>query len=381
MATALLVDQLEIGRGASVAGIEAELRSKLMESRRFSPEAVLRVVQDPGSNFFADIWTAVAVGTAARAAPYLELALWGVGFASTQASPFWASPGGFAAMEMAHRAYGDSDRRSIDLGELRRRIAQEWKGVGDVARERSRTIVEFDHDYPLAKIIAPTLGTPSTMRTIRRRLIDRAVLEFKQKLDLGALRRKMIPQAEGAAGAVGAFIFELYDNADQYGRPQLLDRGVRMLRMRKHVANNREELLARAAGIPGLEQYILSVCNGIGTVALIEASVSDFGAGILDGFLATPAGQPFRRTDRRSLVDRLLHERFGSRPADPASGRGISNALEALSSMGGYASMRSAEFFAWASCASSLPKPRMSIEQRPVPIVGTHWQMLWPMAL
>jgi hypothetical protein len=376
--------RLDVGRGTTVELIERELEEQLPQSRHAAAGDInLRIVQDPGSSLFADIWSAIAIGSAARAAHHLEVALWGLEFDGAQISPFWTSPGGFAAMQMASHVCAEADGRPIDIESLRRGIFREGEGIGDYQLERSRTIVEFDHDYGLAPVIAPPPGlSPSAFRATRRRLIDWAVLQFRRKLDLGALHKGITTQAEGVAGAVGAFIFELYDNADQYGRPPVYDRGFRMLRMRKHVGNNREELLTRAGTLPGVQDYLARVFPaGVGTVALIEASISDFGPGIVDGFLASPAGSAYKRSDRGDLLDRLIHERFGSRPADPASGRGLSNALEALSSMGGYASLRTGEFFAWASCAASEPQPRMAIERGRVPIAGTHWQLLWPMAL
>lgn len=380
MATAFTVSRLDIGNDASIDSIERELEAKL---NKVSPGgASLRIVQDVGSSFFADLWASLLIGTAARSSGQLDVVLWGLDFDAVQTSVFWSSPAGFATMQMADRVYGEIDQRPVNMELFRRRLTQVGGGIGDFLLERSRTIVEFDHDSSVAPILAPPPGLPGGGRSVRRTLIDRAVLEFRRKLELGALRRRATVQAEGVAGAVGAFIFELFDNADLYGRPLLYEYGVRMLRMRKHVANNRDELLTRAGDVPGLGDYLSRVfVSRSGAVALIEASISDFGPGIVDGFLASPAGYPYKKTERDRLFDKLLHDRFGSRPADPASGLGISNALEALSSMSGYASVRTGEFFARVSCASSDPEPRMIIERRNVSISGTHWQLLWPMAL
>lgn len=379
MAT-LVLPELKIGRGSNVALIEKEL-SDFREPLGNSGQASLRIVQEAGSSLFADLWIAIAVGTACRLFPQANLILRGLRADGLQQSPFWSSPAGFVGAQMAARISGEQDRIPVDLSQVLRQIATEGDGIGDYRLARSRTIVELDPDLPMAPVVAPPPGPPSYMRASRRRLIDRAILDFRLKLELGALKKKMIPQAEGLAGAVGGFLFELFDNAYQYGRPTAPKKSVRMLRMRKHIANSRKELIDRAIGLPSTQDYLVAALPATGTVALVEASVSDFGSGIVDAFLDSPVGKAYRETERSDLLDQLIHKRFGSRLADPASGEGIMNALKSISSMGGHASLRTGEFFAFVSCAAAEPRPRMTIETRPATVAGTHWQLLWSASL
>jgi hypothetical protein len=107
----------------------------------------------------------------------------------------------------------------------------------------------------------------------------------------GAARLKIDPVGSGSAGALGQFLVELRDNGLEHGtrgagRRSL--RGVRFLRLRKHVAPSRDALLERAHAFPELRACLEQMLLDRGTQAVVEASVSDFGLGIVDNFLGSP---------------------------------------------------------------------------------------------
>ena len=103
--------------------------------------------------------------------------------------------------------------------------------------------------------------------------------------------------------------------------------------------------------------------------------MSDFGPGIVDGFLATSAGEAHRQRPRAELLQDLLHNQLSSK-SDPNAGLGIGNALAAAQEMGAFVSLRTAEFW----LVTRLDKqPRLYLrvgEFAKVP--GTHWQLLLP---
>lgn len=114
-------------------------------------------------------------------------------------------------------------------------------------------------------------------------------------------------------------------------------------------------------------------------MALVEASISDFGLGIVDGFQASAAGYG-PDADRLELLEQLIYGRLTSKSNDTSAGLGIQNALDAARRMNAFVSLRTAEFWMAVSFLPEKPEARLvhlGMAPHP-PVAGTHWQIFWP---
>src|SRR5690606_10085331 len=139
----------------------------------------------------------------------------------------------------------------------------------------------------------------------------------------------------------------------------------------------REQLRQKAGSFDELNAFIAKQSE-FGTVNLVEASVSDFGPGILDGFLASDAAHRYRSRPRAEVLELLLHDKLSRKTADPNAGFGISNALRAAKAMYAFVSLRTGEFwftYDGSDGAAARLRPRPG---RFPQVDGTHWQLLYP---
>jgi len=329
------------------------------------------------SQILADAWLAIATGTAAANWPTTVVAR-GMRELGID-NQFVTSLPGLAALRTAEKIVPEGARdRALDTAHV---LMQLVATDGGLVRTRSggRVLVEVDPDFP----IAPRLRASDRIASApaeRRRMFTQMVLHLRKMVEIGALRRQIDPVSEGPGGAVGRFLFELHENGVEHGSRDGQGKkipGSRLLRVRKHIANRPEDLSSRHGGVPELRAYL----ERIHASALVEASISDFGLGIVDGFLASPSGASHAGRDRRGLLHSLLFERLSSKGVDPASGLGIQRALRAANQMQAFVSLRTAEFWLAASFVDAAPEIRMidvGPEMQRGRVRGTHWQFLWP---
>jgi hypothetical protein len=366
-------------RESSPPAIEAELAT-LHQRVAALPEAQRSVelrLPSMSSQILADAWLAIATGTAAANWPTTVVAR-GMRELGID-NQFVTSLPGLAALRTAEKIVPEGARdRALDTAHV---LMQLVATDGGLVRTRSggRVLVEVDPDFP----IAPRLRASDRIASApaeRRRMFTQMVLHLRKMVEIGALRRQIDPVSEGPGGAVGRFLFELHENGVEHGSRDGQGKkipGSRLLRVRKHIANRPEDLSSRHGGVPELRAYL----ERIHASALVEASISDFGLGIVDGFLASPSGASHAGRDRRGLLHSLLFERLSSKGVDPASGLGIQRALRAANQMQAFVSLRTAEFWLAASFVDAAPEIRMidvGPEMQRGRVRGTHWQFLWP---
>jgi hypothetical protein len=108
--------------------------------------------------------------------------------------------------------------------------------------------------------------------------------------------------SEGEIGSLTRFLSELHENSYKYARSLVQDgipqRGLRVVRLKAHLATNRDDLIRRASGFGPLKLYLEQIARGTGPQGVMEATVSDFGRGILDHFLESDS---FIRIPARSV--------------------------------------------------------------------------------
>lgn len=249
----------------------------------------------------------------------------------------------------------DARRYVVDRGGLLGQESGRW-----------RCLVELD---PHAGV-APVLNTGVPRRDALLGLV-RSILD---ELEVGAYGRREPGRDLGSRGTVLEFLSELHTNGWEHAR---MGQSVRTVRLTKHLYLQRDSLAAKAGGFGELQGYVRNQTRG--NINLVEVSVSDFGPGILDGFLQSFTGKAFREAPRAEVLDRLLHDKLSAKAGDPNAGLGIRNALEAARAIWGFVSLRTGEFWFTLDGSSREGEIRLVRREGRFPKVqGTHWQLLYP---
>ena len=372
--------QLEISSKQSVAELEALIASAHNSAQLHG--ATLRLASKSSKQFFADIWAAISVGTAAHHFRNdFIVKTWGLQEmpAGIEKSAFANSLPGLCALQMASSVMFDSGETRIPNDTLQRIVSIQRRGVLEDCGGSTRTLIEFDPQQPVARCLLDKGGTASV--SDRRRLFRQLILRFRADLEIGALTRGISPVDAGPVKHLTSFLAELHENAYEHGRQYAESRRqLRIVRLRKHVSISETDMLRRAGHVSLLQKYLKQIMYGPRSQAVLEASISDFGLGIVDHFLTSAQGRDFHPCDRKELLERLLLERLSAKGIDPGAGRGIENALKAAKEMSAFVSLRTGEF--WLAQAYTMAGQSLSltpVQSQPLPKVrGTHWQFLWP---
>ena len=333
-----------------------------------------KVASEWSRRFFLEQWSGIAIAPGLAAAEKTRLLAWGLAawpqrrslaeydeaFEVSIPSLLTLQRGGVVSPEGERRAAADATR-------IRRYVAERRGGLLGQASGQWRSLVEFDPEAS----VAAALDVDGDRRGAFLKLV-RGVLD---KLQVGALGRRQSLQEIGHKRTALEFLWELHMNGWEHASSA---RGVRIMRLAKHLYGGREDLKAKAGSFDELAEYI-DRQPVYGAVNLVEASVSDYGAGILDGFLASDAGHNHRERPRAELLDELRHGKISSKIADPNAGLGILNALRAARAMYAFVSLRTGEFWLTMDGSAEDTEARLKIrEGKYERVTGTHWQILYP---
>ena len=363
--------ELEIGGGDGVVDIEnkiAQLHADIALNKDRGIDLFgARLASDRRASFFKDIWAAMGLATGIDHCSRSQVIAWGLkdwsnrddedGFALSHAS--------LLALQRGASVLSDTKPPlRLDASEVKRHLASQRGVIGTGARQR--TVVELDPDLPVAAVLA----TGAVRRDAFFEFV-RSVLSF---LEISAIGRKGSLRESPAKGTILEFLYELHSNGYEHAR---LERSIRLLRLQKHQYPDSGLAARHATKFDELLSYIEKRGNEPSkkTFNLVEASVSDFGPGILDGFLSTFAGRPYHGLPREELLDKLLHEQLSSKSSDPNAGLGIKQALAAAREIDAFVSLRTGEF--WLTMPGKDGGARMRFRKGPFPLIsGTHWQLL-----
>jgi hypothetical protein len=369
---------IEIGLKDTLSAIETKIGKVLdtLAKGHGPPSCELfkaRVASDRRSSFFKDIWAALAVGSGIDRCANAEVTAWGLKDWSGQDDEdgFALSYPGLIALQRGARVLAETKpQQRLDAARVKRKIRLSRGVLGTGARQR--TVVELDPDSPMAAALKTGYEDRDAFFEFVRSVLS--------ELEIGALGRRQSyngTRESPEKGTILEFLYELRSNAFEHGRT---DNNVRLLRLQKHQYPHRDIALRHAPELDELADYLKTQPErpSSGVFNLVEASVSDFGPGILDGFLSTFAGGAHKQRPRKELLDALLHEQLSSKSSDPNAGLGIGQALAAAREIDAYVSLRTGEF--WLTMRGRRDAaPRLTFREGLFPrIIGTHWQLLLP---
>lgn len=354
---------------------------------RFSPEdgspCDLYVPSQFGPSILGDPWAAIITGTACRLAQNVRTITWGVKEWSDDL-PFCSTLPGIAGIQLSTKTLTDN---GIEVAtareEVQRRIGYMRDGLVKGQSGNSRTLIEFPPELSDSHLISG--------RTKEDRLLcfSELISNFRRDVDNSYRVRGYNPAApSGSLKKTINWLFELHSNARSYGsifrREGLLQPSLRMMRIKGHLAISRQDLLSRSHPDSVIHEYLRTITQTLGekTQGIVEASVSDFGPGVIDHFLNSDNGAPFRDAERRQLLQDLVLKKMSS-SSNLAAGEGMKNALTAAQELGAFISLRTDRY--WVT--QNFAHPESPLELRDVgsgnfsKVAGTHWQLLMPMAM
>lgn len=368
------VQEIKVEKGSDISAIEQRL--KKIASLATDSQAMAMVPTKFDTEVFGETWAAIELGTLLRRVPAASSIVWGVTpehqfdldrFATT-------APGMVASFLGTKLFFADKKTR---IGTDPAKEAIEYLRQGLLKGEVKGgiwTLVEFDDRRAL------TLTALSrNKRRIDQNVFANIVVEARTSLDIWKPRGDTTEADIAAMESISEFLRELFENAYIHGRLPGSTRQLRYMRFRK-ITDARATLLKRGGKtVPMLETHVHDSLRGKKSNGFFEVSVSDFGLGILDAFLASPSGR--RRADepRAELLGELIHDKLSSNSLDQNAGLGIPKALRAAKDIGALVSVRTGEFW-WARSYQDGEegfrlKPQRAGELAPV--AGTHWQILW----
>jgi hypothetical protein len=319
---------------------------------------------------FKEQWCGIAISTGLRQAKSARVKASGLQeWAGLSDEVFQTSMPALLALQHGATLMNATGDELPDGKEVRQYVVDSRQGVLGTDSGHWRSIVEFDPGTG----VAPALDLGSDPR--RRLLL--LVRNFLNDMKVGAIGRNFERVEVGYRKTALEFLLELHANGWEHASAC---RGIRTLKIAKHIYTGSDRLRDKASSFPELENYIEAQPN-IGAVNLVEASVSDFGPGILGGFMASPAAERFADMPGQEVLDLLLHRKLSRKSGDPNAGLGILNALKAAKAMSAFVSLRTGEF--WYVLDGSISggearlRPREGRAKYPQ-VDGTHWQILYP---
>lgn len=362
--------RIDILRDAGVPYYEEILRGL---PKSIGEDFSLRIASHQSADLFADVWAAIVVGTICRRShSKIKATVWGKTELGLE-SNFTSSLAGLAALQLTHELVNE-ENQYIDFDEIEFDISVKNRGILGRGSGKTRLLVEFDPQHSIAQLLEA-----SNLQS-RALLFRNLVLMFRKDLEYGHRSRGLEVRDQDEVGSLTTFLSELHTNAYKYNRDVIP--GLRIVRLRAHRASGRrDELFGRTSGLPILQEYLEGAISGRGSHGVMEANVSDFGHGILDHFLHSGRGTFYRKRNRREVLHHLIHRNLSS-SSSPSAGHGLPNVLRSAKALKAFVSLRTAEFWLAQTFASGATNFELEdVSSTPhAPVVGTHWQFLWPMA-
>jgi hypothetical protein len=247
---------------------------------------------------------------------------------------------------------------------------------------QSLTFCAFDPEEPIPIGFAGFKGKPAfTSEFIRYR---RDCFEVGQ----GEGFSDSVPKA--VDDQLASFAYELWQNSFQHGRLNSTNgniRGMRYLRVQKHVGLAKSEIVERAEGFGELRSYLDRETSGPGPFKFYEVTIADNGLGILERFLATRpeyAQTIHTREDAVTFTNRIINEALTSKLSQSGAGHGLEHALDAVRRVRGFVSLRSGNtwlYQAFNKETATLDEHRMHEVACGCELasVGTQFNLIFPL--
>lgn len=357
----------------------------------------IHLARHRGSQFFKESRIALLIATAARTGRHVTIIDWHKEWLERDAKRcgdidlyFKYSLAGIAAVTYATRICNTSDNElsRAQAAGLRESVASAG-GILEPetsGRGKSLTFCAFDGEWGDPPELAAVINDPTGFGHIFQRYRNR-YFEVEHK-GVGLPFTKPTREADSA---LTSFIFELYQNAFEHGRLDINNaeiRGLRFLKLQKHIHSNIKAFLAYAQDFGPLQDYIANRTPERGTFTYYEITIADHGMGLLERFLYTRpdfSREAASYEQGHALINRLLTTALTSKKDFPGAGYGLQRALRAIDTLEGFISLRTHQYWLY----GHYDQDNKRLEQvglQPVPTgsllpkaVGTVFNILLPL--
>ena len=330
--------RLDLIRGQTLLDLESLLLS-ISGSKANSLDVWLAT--ELGPNLFKDTLIASLFAFIASQGKHLRVIDWTTNPSAERIKDrFGTTLEGLASLEFAHEIV---DARKVDLRSQVQDLrfdAIEKSGIRtpETTGGKVLTFCAFDPEMPTPLGFVGVEGKASFTRrllAVRKEFFEIGVGEgFSQQI------------SRGADQALAGFVYELWQNGIQHGRFDARHqaiRGMRYLRLRKHVGLERSKFMERADGFPELQHYLDRQIGGSKKLKFYEVAIADSGIGIVDRFVATrPEFQSGHATadDHAALINKIINESLSSKLNQAGAGHGLEQAISAVRELKGFLSLR-----------------------------------------
>lgn len=374
--------KMELKKSDSILMIEDEILSiqrkfasqNPPQSDRFSYKIASQQTGGP----FQDIWASVALASMHEKCASGQLVAWGLkdwkpfddgelSEVNETSLPF--TPAGLFAIEAGLPIVTDTNTPiKLDSSKIIDLLIRKHFMLGD-GGGRERVVVELDPGYPVAPVFKSDYYDFEAFKF--------ALRDIRENIEIGGMQRAQKVGVEGTALNLARFLFEIRQNAFEHASAA---KNVRLFRIKKRAFNNRGLALQWAQGFPKLAEYLEYTLSAQGPSYVYEASISDFGNGIVDTMLDSPKGKTYRDSNREELLNLLLHTQLSSKITDADAGEGITDALWAARNMWAFVSLRTGEFWKYQDTTKDAPVGLQDCfpGKELAKVVGTHWQIIYP---
>lgn len=370
---------MQITKHSGVAGCEKHL-ADLEAAQGDSIEISIPSNYEPTG--LEELWTTIVVGTACRANSRTKIRAAGINELSPGNKIISTLPA-LTALQLSglYPAKGDEPHSPLSIF---REICAEKNGLmlrGEVAHEA--VIVEPSPLYPVSE----------SYRSGDYKIDQNKFHDFfnnqRRLLEIELEELGLRPSDHSARESLLKFLRELHTNAFEYsllkGNEGETLQGITLVRIGVHL-DRRENLASRFGGVPEeFSDYVQRATDrSRGKYAgLMEASISDFGPGILDHFLKSSRGEFYKDNQREQVLKSLVTEKLSSKYYS-SSGLGMKIAISAARKIKALVSLRTDEFWgtrAFDEVVAGGQPPELSLRfiQGLGRVSGTHWQIFWPL--
>ena len=298
---------------------------------------VLLLARETNSKFFSQTWIAQLIAHLAQGKGGLVVCDYYHSW--TAASPldrFTTNIDGVAALvysSIMEKGRLENTRQERVPDTLYESLKTRLKGTGSLEDVgQTRTFIAIDPDYSIPIEFSESVGLFKSFQYLAQNIL-------KEFGDSSGTRTQ-------AETALHNFIYEVFQNTIEHGcytKDGEIIHGLRYLRIRTYIDNTIERLRARASGFPELEDFIARRDNP--RRRFLELSVSDGGQGIVSHYVNSGSISAKTFEERLALLHQLVGGRASSKGKIAGVGLGLPKAMNALSKLKAFISLRTEEFW------------------------------------
>ena len=302
---------------------------------------VLSLARHTNVNFFAQTWVAQLIAHLVRRQGDLIIRDAHSNWSPLPFDRFTANIDGVAALVLSRRFSNvrleNIKHQTVPLTLYEKLISNLEVTSQLEDKGQTRTFIAVDPNYPTPIEFSSSLNTGKKFQYI----IQDIFRSFNYKLGQDSVKQRKVKND------LHNFIYEVFQNTIEHGRFSKMGKiipGLRYLRIRTYI-DKVDMLRRRAEGFLELENFISRISDSRKTLRLMELTVSDGGQGIVSHYLNSESKAVKEYRDREALLHQLIGGKKSSKDHLSGVGLGLPNAMDALSKLHAFVSLRTEEFW------------------------------------